>query len=143
MQTKFSGNIEAIRAVEDCIRATKKYTEGISTIRKQHPIQGEDFPSKTFCKYYEVYPEMEISWNMPANVAMDWLWADTPCIDVVFYYDYRSNAAHATVKNGNGALRKLTEYIPGFGEALRKTAEGKLNGQPSHIHVQRTSQQGS
>lgn len=123
MKTKFSGNIGTIRAIEDCIRATKKYTEGIGTMRKQHPIQGEEFPSKTFCKYYEVYPETEISWNMPANVAIDWLWADTPRIDVVFYYDYRTNNAHVTVKNGNGALQELMRHIPKFSESLEKTVE--------------------
>ena len=150
MQTKFSGDIESVRAVEDCIRATKKYTEGISTIRKHHPIQGEDFPSRVFVKYYEVYPKTEISWNMPVNIAADWLWCDVPCINLTFHYDYRSNEAYVIVKNGDGTVKELMENIPGITEALGKMAEGNgkhprsdmitnTNRQPNHIHVQRTS----
>jgi hypothetical protein len=149
MQTKFSGNIETIRAVEDCIRATKKYTEGISTIRQHHPIQGEDFPSRVFGKYYEVYPKTEISWNMPVNTAVDWLWCDVPCINLTFHYDYRSNEAYVLVKNGDGVMSELMDNIPGIEEALKKTIEGEGKHQhsdvimntgrrPNHIHVQRT-----
>lgn len=148
MQTKFSGNIESVRAIEDCIRATKKYTEGINTMRRHHPIQGEDFSSKAFTKYYEVYPKIEISWNMPVNTAIDWLWCDTPCINLVFYYDYRNNNAYVTVKNGDGAVKELVDNIPNIGKALEKMAEeiGKhphsdmvmsTGRHPNHIHVQR------
>lgn len=146
MQITYTGNIEVIRAVEDCIRATKKYTEGIGTMRRQHPIQGEEFPSKTFVKYYEVYPDTEISWNMPANVAIDWLWADTPRIDMMFYYNYRSNEARVVIKNGNGAIQKLIDNIPNLKTVLEKTEEryGKhlekvVGRPPSHIHVKRVA----
>ena len=123
MQTKFSGDIESIRAVEDCIRATKKYTKGAFASPIHHPIQGGTFPSKVLSEYYEVYPEMEISWNMPVNKAIDWLFCDTPCINMVFYYDYRNNSAHVSVKNGNGAVKELMDNIPGIKEALGKTEE--------------------
>ncbi len=124
-RSEFKGTIIAVRAVEDCIRATKKYTEGIRTIHRKHPIQGEDFPSRMFCKYYEVYPDVELSWDMPAGVALDWLWGETPCIDVLFSYDYRVNKASVIVHDGPKAVQELTKAIPDFDGALaRVTANG-------------------
>ena len=123
MQTRFSGNIEAVRAIEDCIRATKKYTKGAFSKPLQHPVQGEDFPNRLLTEYYEVYPKMEISWNMPVNQLQDWLWCDTPCISVVFCYDYRSNNAYVTIKNGNGSVHELMDNIPGIRDALKQTVE--------------------
>ena len=120
-QSEFSGTIIAVRAVEDCIRATKKYTEGVSTMRTHHPIQGEgEFPSKKFVKYYEVYPEVDISWDMSASLALDWLWGETTCIDVLFNYDYRTNKAEVIVKDGPVAVRQLAKAIPDFSESLAK-----------------------
>ena len=118
MRNETNGNIASIRAVEDCIRATRKYTEGIGTMRKHHPIQGNGFTSKVFCKYYEVYPQTEIYWDMPAGVALDWLWGETPKVDVTFKYDYRSNKASILVQNGITALKELEKGIPGFSKAL-------------------------
>ena len=115
---EFIGNIARVRAVEDCIRATKKYTEGIKTMRLKHPVQGEEFASKVFCKYYEVYPTIELSWDMPAGIAIDWLWGDTPCIDVVFRYDYRINTASVSVRDGSEAVRELARTIPEFSDTL-------------------------
>ena len=122
--SEFKGNIVAIRAVEDCIRATKKYTEGVGTMREKHPIQGEGFASKVFCKYYEVYPDVELSWDMPAGVALDWLWGETSCLDLIFKYDYRSNKATLTVKGGNGAVKELAGKIPDFSELLAIVVAG-------------------
>jgi hypothetical protein len=115
---EFKSTIMQIRAVEDCIRATKKYTEGIETVRKHHPIQGDGFPSRMFCKFYEVYPEMDITWEMKADKAIDWLWGDTKHINLVFKYDYRVNQASLTVIHGNGALLELKKSIPGFDKTL-------------------------
>lgn len=117
-KNEVTSNIAGIRAIEDCIRATRKYTEGIGTIRKQHPIQGTDFPSRVFCKYYEVYPETELSWDMPAGVALDWLWGDILRVDVTFRYDYRTNKASMVVQDGPVAVLGLEKTIPGFREAL-------------------------
>ena len=115
---EFKSNIIKIRAIEDSIRATKKYTEGIETVRKQHPIQGEGFPSKVFCKHYEVYPEMDITWDMNADKAIDWLWGDTEHINLMFKYDYRVNQASMSVLSGNGALNELKKSIPNFSNLL-------------------------
>jgi hypothetical protein len=123
-ESEFIGNIVSVRALEDCIRATKKYTEGIGTMRKQHPIQGEGFPSRVFCKYYEVYPDIEVSWDMPAGVALDWLWGETLHIDVMFKYDYRVNKASVTVKDGVVAVRELQRSIPNFGKSLVAIVNG-------------------
>ncbi len=117
-KTEFVGSISCIRELEDAIRATHKYTEGIETMRHSHPVQGTDFPSRAFVKYYEVYPETEISWDMPYGVAFDWLWRDVPCIDVVFRYDYRSNKASMNVRGGVKAVMALVKAIPAFGSAM-------------------------
>jgi len=119
-QSLFSGAIVLVRDVEDCIRATKKYTEGVGTVRAKHPVQGEQFPSKKFVKYYEVYPEVEVSWDMSASVAIDWLWGETPCIDVLFRYDYRANRAEVIVRDGPVAVAQLAKAIPGFSESLAR-----------------------
>ena len=128
--SEFEGTIINVRAVEDCIRATKKYTEGIGTMRKKHPIQGEDFPSKVFIKYYEVYPDVELSWDMPVGVALDWLWGETPCLDVLFSYDYRTNTASVVVRNGATAVQELETAIPDFGATLAKVG---VNGNGSSV----------
>ena len=122
--SEFFGNIETVRAVEDCIRATKKYTEGIRTMRKVHPIQGEGFPSKMFCKFYEVSPNTDLSWDMPAGTAMDWLWGEVLLIDVTFTYDYRVNKASVAIADGPDAVKELTKTIPGFGAMIAKVIAG-------------------
>lgn len=127
MRHETASNIADIRAIEDSIRTTRRYTEGIGTMRKKHPIQGEEFPSKVFCKYYEVYPNTEICWDMPAGVALDWLWGETPKVDVLFKYDYRSNKASVLVIDGPTALKELEKGIPGFSEALAM-ANGNRDG---------------
>lgn len=125
LKNEYTGNIVAIRAVEDCIRATKKYTEGVGTMRTKHPVQGEGFPSKFFRKYYEVYPDTELSWDMPAGIALDWLWGEVSCIDVVFKYDYRVNKASILIRDGVVAIKELSRAIPGFGDALTKATSGE------------------
>ncbi len=116
---EFRGNILVIRSLEDCIRATKKYTEGIQTIRTTHPVQGEELPSRVLYKCYEVYPDMEVGLDMDVKDFADWVWGDTPCIDVRFHYDYRVSKASVLVRDGDGAVKKLIESIPGFLDALK------------------------
>lgn len=113
-----TGTILQLRGIEDCIRATKKYKEYIGTMRYHHPIQGAEFPSEKFTKSYEVYPDMEVSWDMPASQAMDWLWGDTIVVTVKFIYDYRNN--EASMKIRNGALRELYQSIPGLKEEVQQ-----------------------
>jgi len=120
-KSKHTGSISSVRAIEDCIRATKQYTEGILTFRETHPtsIQGVGrFPSRAFRKLYEVYPDMEIGWDMSASDFLDWLWHETPCINVHFYYDYRANKASMAVVEGAGATQKLRDSIPGLADAM-------------------------
>jgi len=38
---------------------------------------------------------------------------------VKFHYDYRVNKASLLVRDGDGAVKKLIESIPGFLDALR------------------------
>lgn len=118
-----SSNILLIRAVEDSIRATKKYTEGIVTGRKKHPIQGEEFPSKAFCKYYEVYPDVDVS-RMSFGTILEWLSGYKAHIDVVFSYDYRDNTASIIIEDGVVAVKELARAIPNFSEALARVIAG-------------------
>ncbi len=124
MDKEYRGRIMAVRAVEDAIRASHKYTEGIKTMLQKHPkLQGEDFAARRFCKYYEVYPDVIVSMDMPLETFIDWIWGDKRHIDVVLTYDYRCDKAGVVIKKGNGAVQELSDAIPGFGEAIRN-----LNG---------------
>lgn len=128
---EFWGNIVAIREIEDCIRVTKKYTEGVRMIRADHPVQGEDFPSKKFCKVYDVFPEMEISADMGLGDAIDLLWGDTPCVPVVFNYDYRDDKASVSIDNKTGMLEMLLLGIPRLCELLEP--EMTTNGYKAQV----------
>lgn len=120
------GNISDIRDIEDCIRASKRYTEG--RLRQpdhpDHPMQGEKFASRKFCKYYEVYPDMEVGWDMPAGAAIDWLWGDVEYVDVVFNYDYRYNEASMTVRGDNKLTELLLSSIRGLCDIVRADMVG-------------------
>ena len=118
MKSEYKGDILSVRTVEDCIRATRKYTKGAFSRVAKHPVQGDDFPSKVLTEYYEVYPDTEVSWDMSAAVAWAWVWGDVTRIDVRFYYDYRANQARVIVYGGETALRELVAGIPGFEDAL-------------------------
>ena len=127
-----SSNIANIREIEDCIRATKKYTKGAFRRKQEHPIQGEEFPSKVITEYYEVYPYCDISPNMPVGQAWAWVWGDEIHIDIYFKYNYSCNRASIEIYNalqsfksfnGNRAVDELKKMIPGFAEALEKAGE--------------------
>jgi len=107
MKTEFVGDILSVRDAEDCIRLTRKYTKGVFRKSVEYPIQGEDFSSKMLTEYYEVYPDLEIGWNMPASDAWAWVWGDVLHVDVVFRYNYLTNRAKITVHGGNGIVRDL------------------------------------
>jgi len=119
---EYIGKIPSIRDVEDSIRATKKYTKGAFKANRHHPIQGEKFPSKVLYEYYEVYPEVEVRggafWDLPVGVALDWLWGDTPCVDVVFRYNYNENRASIKIGGGAESVKLLAKAIPNFSKTL-------------------------
>lgn len=117
MKLEFSGTILEVRAVEDCIRATRKYTKGAFSKPAQHPVQGEAFPSRVLTEYYEVYPDTEVNWDMPAAKAWEWVWGDVAHVDVRFRYDYRADAAYMSIL-GHDSADSLKRGIPGFADAL-------------------------
>lgn len=128
MRTEYSGDILAVREIEDCIRATKKYTKGAFRKPVRHPIQGEEFPSKVLTEYYEVYPDFDLEektslWSAALNMA-DWLWGDITHIDIQFHYTYKENLARMVVYGGNGTVQMLKDGIPGFGDAISKLSRG-------------------
>lgn len=114
VKTIYKSSILLVRDLEDTIRATKKYTKGAFSRAVSHPIQGEQFPSKVLTEYYEVYPDLELGWDMRAGDAWAWVWGDVVHIDITFLYDYRDNKAKVTVHGGRDAMEKLKEGIPGF-----------------------------
>lgn len=120
MKIEYKSDILLARDLEDTIRATKKYTKGAFSRAPQHPIQGAEFPSKVLTEYYEVYPDLELGWDMRVNDAWAWVWGDVIHIDVTFLYDYRDNRAKVTVHGGSNAVRALMTGIPGFKVALTK-----------------------
>jgi len=129
MRNEFVGSIMAVRAVEDTIRATKKYTKGAFSKPARHPIQGEEFPSRVLTEYYEVYPDMEVGMDMSIIDATFWLAGEVPHIDVSIKYNYHVNKAIMVIHGGNGVVGLLKEGIPGFEEALAKViANGNHNG---------------
>ena len=132
MRNEFTGDIISVRAVEDCIRASRKYTECLFTKINKHPepIQGGDFPSRVVAKTYEVYPDVEVGWNMSIIDAAFWL-ADCPGhIDVRFTYSYPLNRARITVYGGSGVVQLLRDCIQGLGDLLTKLAS---SGSPQRV----------
>ena len=123
MRLEFIGTILEIRNVEDSIRATRRYTKGLFRKEAQHPIQGAEFPSKALTEYYEVYPNVDLNWDMPASVAWAWVWGDERHIDILFKYDYRKDQASVYVQDGIPAVKELSRAIPGFGAAMAVTKE--------------------
>ena len=139
MRNEFVGSIISVRAVEDTIRATQKYTKGAFTRPATHPIQGEDFPSRVLTEYYEVYPDLDIGqdrsfWDV-LWAASDWLWGETPHIDVSFKYNYPRNKAIVVIHGGNGGVKLLGEGIPGFAETLASVHEDKVEDKSGTQHV--------
>jgi hypothetical protein len=92
MRSEFQGKITEIRDIEDAIRATHKYAEGLSSVGTSHPNQSK-FPSRVFTKHYEVYPDIVVDWDMPVSQMANWLWGDADPVNVTFRYDYRDNKA--------------------------------------------------
>jgi hypothetical protein len=122
MRTEFKGDILLLRDLEDTIRATKKYTKGAFSKSPKHPpvLQGNQgqFPSRVLTEYYEVYPDMEIGWDMRAADFWAWVWGDVTHIDVTFLYNYKDNRAKVTIRGGKEAVRELRAGIPGFSALL-------------------------
>lgn len=120
MRSIYKGDIVSVRAVEDAIRATRKYTKGAFSRPAQHPIQGEELPSRTLTEYYEVYPDMDIGnvWQMKATDLWAWVWGDTQHIDVRFQYHYQSNEGKLVIHGGPSVVAALCSGVPGFGDVL-------------------------
>ena len=136
MKIEYTGSITEIRAVEDCIRATKKYTEGILSKKHPQPIQGEGFPSRVLHKHYEFYPNVpEISWNMPVNTAIDWLYSDTPCIRLSFRYDYRMNQAVVMLSDDRDIIE--LNKVAGFREAIQSVGKQSIIGDVIPVTIPR------
>jgi len=124
MKTEIFGNVLSIRNIEDCIRSTRKYTKSVFSQSAQHPVQGMSFPSNTLTERYEVYPSMEVGWNMLATDAWAWVWGDIEHIDVRFKYHYVQNKAEVIIYGGKKSINSLEKGIPGFKEMLALATTG-------------------
>lgn len=129
MKTTYTSNIMAARAVEDCIRNSRKYTKMAFSKPVQHPVQGE-FSSRLITEHYEVYPEMEMGWNMLAADAWAWMRGDTPKVDVWLKYDYRDNTARIIIGGGDKTADLLKEGIQGLADAMKHTARSNNGDRP-------------
>lgn len=127
MKTEHKSSILLVRDLEDTIRATKKYTKGAFSRVVEHPIQGDQFPSKVLTEYYEVYPDLELGWDMRATDAWAWVWGDVVHIDIIFLYDYRENKAKVAVRGGERAVDELATGIPGFRDALERVKQAETD----------------
>ena len=120
MRTEFSGSIPDVRAAEDVIRATWKYTKGTRSERLS-PVQGTDFPSRVLTEYYQVYPDADMgALDHDASMALDYIFGNLTYIDIRFRYDYRSGQASVIVLGGVEALREMERGIPGITGALKR-----------------------
>lgn len=115
---RITGNIDAVRRVEDCIRATRRYTKGIHLMEVKHPVQGEDFPSRKVCEFYEVYPDNDLTWDIPVGQAFKWAVGNFHTVKVTFTYDYRTNKAEIKTGRGEQDMQELRKKIPGFRDGL-------------------------
>lgn len=131
-RSEFVGNIASVRAVEDAIRATRRYLETFQTMSNIHPSQA-DWPSRKFTKHYEVYPDTDLSWDMPLGKALAWV-AGADVVRMAFRYDYRLNVAVVEVNGGPEVVKKLAAKVPGFSEGVAKVivagGERVTNGRP-------------
>jgi len=120
MRTEYEGTIITVRDLEDAIRATRRYTKGAFHKAPDHPIQGSEFPSRFVTEFYEVYPSLDIGWDMAASDAWAWVWGDVSHIEVLFQYDYRNNKARMIVRGGRAVVEELVKGIPNFEERIAK-----------------------
>jgi hypothetical protein len=125
MRTEWTGNIMDVRAVEDSIRSTKKYTKGAFTSAEKHPIQGAAFPSRVLTEFYEVSPFIELSLNTSLKDCWNWLTNKTPTYQVLFRYDYRNNTGRVILKGTSEAVVNLCEGIPGFKDKIEVLDNGR------------------
>lgn len=122
MRIEYKGDIADVRAVEDAIRATNKYTKGLFRSRDNHPVQGNN-PSRVLTEYYEVYPDTDLVEKRPLLEAIQafihWEWGRDSCVEVQITYDYRDGeSSRVVIKGGMRAIMKLEGGIPGIKEAL-------------------------
>lgn len=111
---RIKSDIPKIRAIEDTVRATKNYTEGLFTASKVHPEQ-DNFPTRIFTKQYDIYPDSTVpGWDSYISEVIKWL--RSRVIVIKFWYDYRNNKAEIIGQRNELAI--LCEMIPNFQETL-------------------------
>ena len=92
---KIKGTIQEVRELEDSIRETRQYTEGLFTERRTHPVQGKG-STRAFRKLYELYIDAPLhSMNDDISAAFDWF--DSRVAIFRFWYDYREQKASVEV----------------------------------------------
>jgi len=112
------GTIIEIRELENCIRATNRYTEFLFTEKHPKDTQGAGLPCMAFTRPLEVYLDAEFkdfNWNADFYelVKNRWDWLRSKAVIVRFWYDYRDNKARMDVHSQN-TLNRLAAIIPGF-----------------------------
>lgn len=138
---EFRGDIASVRAVEDSIRRTGKYTKGV-VMQVSQPIQGEGVPSKVMRELYDVYPSLQTGLGVETDfvVFMGWVLHE-PSVAVRFTYDYRSGVAAITIRGGKPDVAKLSAGIPGFQEAFIKLTTGEDKWAKQRENIEKPSSQ--
>lgn len=96
---KLEAKIDRIREIEDAIRETGQYTEGLFTENRKHPVQGED-STRAFTRVYEVYidaPQHNMNAHILDGINDAFAWFDSRAVVFKFWYDYRTEEANMRV----------------------------------------------
>lgn len=122
---EFTGSVVAVRAVEDCIRATGKYSKFQITETK---VLGADFPSKVLTEHYEVYPKLSTKFGGDVRFpeAVDLFIGESPTVIVKFKYNYREDTASVIIKKGIPDIQLLIRGIDGFEASITKLISGGI-----------------
>ena len=137
---KVKSGVFNIRQLEDSIRATERYTEGLLTKERKHPIQGEEFTSKAFRKMYEIYPTHNIPKALRTNEDEPikeffpnfYKWITSPAIQIYFYYDYRNDKAELEYHDKD--LEQLIKVIPNFINILKRIHNNRKSESTKQIY---------
>lgn len=123
------GTIQEIRIIEDAVRKTEQYTEGLFTEGHKHPIQGEE-STRAFKKQYELYIDAPLHKRTDIKGALKWY--DSRVAIFKFWYDYREQEASMEVSEEGLLLsietfkeiKKVFKGYPPFKMAEEKVVDG-------------------
>lgn len=115
---KLYGTIDRIRKIEDAVRMTGQYTEGLFKEYSHHPVQGEE-STRAFTKEYELYidaPLHNINDEITEGINDAFAWLKGRAVIFKFWYDYRK--AEANMRVSEEGLRLAVDTFEGIALAV-------------------------